>query len=506
VRSPAGNELRNLAPLSAFSHTCPFYSLRAGSVAIVLGSRSVRIVLLVVLTALLAPIAASADSTQQVTFEAPRDLRNPATREQAFADLQSLGVKALRVVLYWRDVAPDASSRIRPHVDLTDSDAYDWSTYAPILDGAKQRGWPVTLTVSGPVPTWATNGARDAYTRPNPTQFRAFMTAVSRRFGDEVARYSIWNEPNLPEFLRPQYDSRKQPVSPGIYRGLYIAGVQGLADAGDKKPVLIGETAPNGKVPTVMTSRARVAPLTFLRGVLCLNKNYKKVGKCAKLRIDGYAHHAYAQKAGPLDRPKDPNLVTIGVISRLTQALDRAAKAGVIARRLPVYITEFGVQSYPDKVVGVPLLQQNEYRAIAERMAYYNSRIVAFSQYLLTDDPPTGPPGPNCCGGFESGLRTAKGVDKPSFDGFRLPLVVRRSGKKVSIWGLVRPAIGATTVKIERRTGSGAWRSLGTVRTNGRGAFTLGGRDLRRATWRVSWTDPDGTVFRSPPVRAYTWR
>lgn len=489
---------------------CPSYTPRAGSVAVVLGLRPVRIALLVALAALLAPllapVAAPASRSEQVTFEAPRDLRDPATRERAFADLQSLGVKALRVVLYWRDVAPDASSRIRPHVDLTDPDVYDWSAYAPTLDGARERGWPVTLTVSGPVPTWATNGARDAYTRPSPTQFRAFMTAVSRRFGDQVARYSIWNEPNLPEFLRPQYDSRKRPVSPGIYRGLYIAGVQGLADAGDPKPVLIGETAPNGKVPSVMTSRARVAPLTFLRGVLCLNKHYKRSGRCAKLRIDGYAHHAYAQKSGPLDRPKDPNLVTIRVISRLTKALDRAAKAGVVAKRLPVYVTEFGVQSYPDKVAGVQPLRQNEYRAIAEKISYYNPRIVAFSQYLLTDDRPTGRPGRDCCGGFESGLRTAKGVNKPSFDGFRLPLVVRRSGRKVSIWGLVRPATGRTTVKIERRIGRGTWRSLGRVRTNGRGAFTLRGRDLRRATWRVSWTAPDGVAFRSPPVRAYTWR
>lgn len=462
--------------------------------------------LVALLAGLLPPALASASRAQPVTFEAPRDLRDPATRERAFTDLESLGVRALRVVLFWRDVAPDATSRIRPHVDLTDPGGYDWSAYAPVLDGARDRGWPVTLTVSGPVPTWATNGARDAYTRPNPAQFRAFMTAVSRRFGDEVARYSIWNEPNLPEFLRPQYDSRRRPLSPGIYRGLYVAGLQGLADAGDTKPVLIGETAPNGKTPSVSNPNARVAPLTFLRGVLCLDKKYKKVGKCAKLRIDGYAHHAYAQKAGPLDRPRDPNLVTIGVISRLTRALDLAARAGVVARKLPVYVTEFGVQSWPDKVVGVPQSQQNEYRAIAEKIAYENPRIVAFSQYLLSDDRPTGPPGPRCCGGFESGLRTAHGKNKPSFDGFRLPLVVRRSGAKVSLWGLVRPARGTTSVRLERRTGSGAWRSLGTVRTNGRGVWTLGGRDVRKGTWRVSWTAPDGTVFRSPPVRAYTWR
>lgn len=475
------------------------------------GPRTARGVLLAVLTALIAlllpPTLALAGHGQQLTFEAPRDLRNPATRDAAFADLESLGVRALRVVLFWRDVAPDATSRVRPHLDLTDPDVYDWSSYVPVLDGARERGWQVTLTVSGPVPTWATNGAHDAYTRPNPAQFRAFMTAVSRRFGGEVARYSIWNEPNLPEFLRPQYDSRKQPLSPGIYRGLYIAGVEGLADAGDTKPVLIAETAPNGRVPKVLNANARVAPLTFLRGVLCLNKNYRKVGHCAKLRIDGYAHHAYAQKAGPLDRPKDPDLVTIGSISRLTRALDLAAKAGVVARHLPVYITEFGVQSYPDKLVGVPQLQQNEYRAIAEKIAYDNPRIVAFSQYLLTDDPPTGPPGLRCCGGFESGLRTAQGHDKPSFDGFRLPLVVRRTaGGRVSLWGLVRPATAPTVVAVARRTGGGGWRSLGTVTTDARGVWTLRGRDVRKGTWRVSWTAPGGTVYRSPPVRAYTWR
>ena len=84
------------------------------------------------------------------------------------------------------------------------------------------------LTVSGPVPRWATNGARDNVTRPSPNEFRMFMTALATHFGGEVARWSIWNEPNQPQFLSPQYDSKQRPVSPEIYRELYAAALRGL--------------------------------------------------------------------------------------------------------------------------------------------------------------------------------------------------------------------------------------------------------------------------------------
>ena len=55
--------------------------------------------------------------------------------------------------------------------------AYDWSRYDPVLDEAKARGWSVLLTLSGPVPRWATNGARNTVTRPRPKEFALFVTA-----------------------------------------------------------------------------------------------------------------------------------------------------------------------------------------------------------------------------------------------------------------------------------------------------------------------------------------
>ena len=94
-------------------------------------------------------------------------------------------MKSLRIVLLWQNVAPAATSRIKPDFDATDPAKYNWSAYDPQVDGAVARGWKVLLTVSGPVPRWATNGAKDNVTRPKPKEFQAFMTAAARHFGAE---------------------------------------------------------------------------------------------------------------------------------------------------------------------------------------------------------------------------------------------------------------------------------------------------------------------------------
>ncbi|HEY6762531.1 MAG TPA: cellulase family glycosylhydrolase [Baekduia sp.] len=458
-----------------------------------------RLIPLALLLGLLIAVpAAHASKGQEVTFEAPRDLFDPAQREAAFDEIDSLGANALRIVLYWKDVAPDADSRIKPKLDMTDPSVYDWSKYQPVLDEAKQRGWTVQITASGPVPRWATNGAVDNTTRPSPNEFRMFMTALSKHFGGEVNRWSIWNEPNHPDFLGPQYDSKHQPASPKIYRGLYAAALRGLAAAGDTKPVLMGETAPTG-------TGHDVAPLTFLRGALCLNDQYKKVGNCSKLRVDGYAHHAYTNRSGPLYVPPGPNDVMIGSLSRLTTALDKAAAAGVVKKGLPVYLTEFGIQSTPDPFVGVSLQRQAEYRSYSERIAYYNPRVKAFSQYLLTDDAPLPGDEEQKYSGFESGLRLATGKAKPSLEGFRLPLVAKKSpgSSKVSLWGLARPATGATKVTIQQASNGKTFSTLKTVTTDAQGYWTsTASLGSAKRAWRVKWTDPAGKTYTGPPTRA----
>src|SRR5215212_3533651 len=326
-----------------------------------------RLSLIIGLLVLLAlPATAGAASNQSMTFEAPRELLDPATRDHALDEIRAFGVDRIRVLVYWQSYAPDPKAKTKPAFDAADPAAYPagtWDTLDALFTAAAARRIAVQLTLTGPVPKWATASKKDNVTKPSPKEFQAFATAVGRRYGDRVGLWSIWNEPNHPQFLKPQF-VRKNAKSPRIYRKLFLAGQRGLRASGNGGDTLLfGETAPRG-TPRV------VAPLAFLRGALCLDRHYHRRGKCRRVEAGGYAHHAYTTRVGPRFRPPDRDDVTIGVISRLTRALDRAGRAGAIRRGLGVYLTEFGIQSSPDPIFGVSLARQAEYLGIAEHVAY----------------------------------------------------------------------------------------------------------------------------------------
>jgi hypothetical protein len=459
-----------------------------------------RLSLLTALAVLLAlPAAAPAASTQSMTFEAPRELLDPATRDRTLEEIRDFGVDRVRVLVYWQDFAPAPKARTRPDFDATDPGAYPagaWDRLDALFQGAAARGIAVQLTLTGPAPRWATASRKDNVTKPSAKEFQAFATAVGRRYGDRVGSWSIWNEPNHPQFLRPQFVKEKAR-SPRLYRKLFLAGQRGLAASGNGGDTLLfGETAPRG-TPRV------VSPLAFLRGALCLNRSYERKGRCGRINAGGYAHHAYTTRVGPRFRPPDTDDVTIGVLSRLTNALNRAGKAGAITRGLGIYLTEFGIQSTPDPFVGVSLARQAEYLAISEHMAYVNPRVKSFSQYLLGDDRPRRGSRVDRYSGFESGLRRSDGKPKPSYDAFRLPLAVEAYGPSDVLWGRVRPSAAQTQVTIlaSRRKGK-PFKPLRTVKTNHRGVFGLRARHHDEQRYRVQWTAPGGKVWRGPPIRA----
>lgn len=447
----------------------------------------------VALATLAAPSAASAKHSQFTIFQATREVRSPdpAVRAAALDEIRAFGVHWLRVILYWQDVAPGVDARSVPAIDERDPASYDWTLYDRILADARARGFRVLVTVSGPGPRWATRSRKDRVTRPSPERFRRFMTAVGRRYGEQIDYWSIWNEPNHPQFLAPQY-RRGRAYSPRLYRQLYRAALKGLDASGNRRDrVLMGETAPRGNENVV-------APLEFVRGALCLTSSYHRRRGCHSLEVDGWAHHPYTTSKGPWFVSRNRDDVTIGSLSRLTRALDRARRAHAVRKRVDLYLTEFGVQSKPDPYAGVSETRQAEYRSIGERIAYRNPRVRAFSQYLMRDDLPR--PGRPYVrySGFESGLRHSDGAPKLAYDAFQLALVAER-GRRTTLWGLVRPADGATKVRIEYRDrGSKRWRLLKHDRTNSRGYFRTTTSYRKSRTYRVRWGE-----FTGAPTRAY---
>lgn len=162
-------------------------------------------------------------------FEGSTVLLSPKTRPKAIAQMVHLGVKAVRIELFWHDVAPRANSAGRPSFVATDPANYAWGEYDALINEAHRLGWRILLTVTAPAPRWATANKKAPYvTRPDDRDFQEFMTAVGRHYGETVSEFSIWNEPDHPAFLMPQWNRNGTPASPRIYRGLYQAGYAGL--------------------------------------------------------------------------------------------------------------------------------------------------------------------------------------------------------------------------------------------------------------------------------------
>lgn len=467
-----------------------------------------------VLAALAGASAASASRGQTVYFEGSTDLLHAATRPHAIAQMQALGVKALRIEMSWYDVAPGQKSTTKPNFEATNPGAYAWGEYDALINEAARLHWKVLLTVTSPVPRWATSNKQAPYvTSPDDQDFEQFMTAVARHYGSNIL-YAIWNEANHPAFLRPQFNSKGQPVSPRVYRGLYQAGYAGLIAGGIAHPqVLMGETAPFG-YDTVNVRREGanallhdVAPLAFLRGMLCLNGHYGKSGSCGRLQTAGYAQHAYTLPAGPYYRPPQADDVTIGVLSRLSNALDAAARTHAIPGGVPIYLTEFGVQSLPNRELGVSLSKQAQFDAVDEHIAWSNPRVAAFSQYLLKDDPlSSGHAGASVHGGFigfQTGLETVHGAPKPLYFSWPVPLTVTKHGHGYALWGLIRPASGPTkaTILVKRR-GSRKYTTLKTVTTESLGYWSFTS-SVQGVAWRVRWVSPSGVKYEGAPIVAY---
>ena len=457
---------------------------------------------------------ALASHTQTAYFEASTDLLSPATRAKTVAQLQHLGVKALRIEMSWAEVAPGATAARRPSFTATDPAAYHWGQYDEVIAEAARLKWKVLLTVTSPVPRWATSNGKAPYiTRPDPRDFQEFMTAVGLHYGSGVSLYAIWNEPNHPAFLLPQWNSNGTPASPRVYRGLFQAAYAGLQAAGMPHPsILFGETAPTG-YETVSVRREGskallhdVAPLLFLRSALCLNSHYRMVGGCSELQMTGYSHHAYTLPAGPFYTWPLADDVTIGSLSRLSNALNLAARAHAIPGGVPIYLTEFGVQSVPNAELGVPVSTQAQFQAIDERIAWENPRVAAFSQYLLKDDPIGGRAGSSVHGGtvgFQTGLEYVNGKPKPLYYSYPVPLTVSPTRHGYALWGLVRPATGSTVLSVYvRRKGSLSFRLLKKVSTNSLGYWTLNSSTAGQY-WQVRWRSPAGVSYNGPAIASY---
>ena len=457
--------------------------------------------------------SARASTTQESIFQDDRLLMggDDALRQRTLDEVKALGADTVRVLVVWSRFTPNSASTTRPVFDASNPAAYPAGAFDQLdalVREASARGLGLLVNPTAPAPHWASQcrkGSKRLYTcRPNPSEFGAFVTALGKRYSGSysglprVARWTIWNEPNLGAWLTPQYTGpKKHPVqaSPAIYRGLFYAAADALSATGHgSDPLLLGETGPIGQTGGSLSTRTQ-GPLAFYRTLFCLDRggnalkgsSAARVGCSGSFRrfgVAGVSNHPYTRAAigAPTAHARADDL-PLSQTRSLEDLLRVAASRGRLPAQTPIYFTEYGVQTKPPDPIGVSPSVQAGWLNEAEWLAYLDPRVRSVAQFELTD-----PKDPNT---FNTGLRFNSGKAKPSLTAYRLPIWVIKAGKGVQVFGAVRPAGTSDQVQIQQRASSKKpWATAKTVTVHAGSRYfrvylpTGGGR------WRLLWKSP----------------
>ncbi len=535
--------------------------------------------------------APASPGQESIFIDDPQLVHGPESEVDAtLARLKSMGVDRVRITLLWSNVAPEPKSRTRPDFDATDPDAYPagaWEPFDRVVRLAAKHDLGVLMNPTGPGPAWAHAPAPRAALAgtyaPSPAEFGEFVTAAGRRYSGDfrprtgqvqlpqpqrglldgllgigqpvpapaqpaatrvgrVDYWSLWNEPNYPGWLTPQWlpDPRgggRPPLALGatLYRQLADAGWLGLEASGHADDVvLIGETAPRGWNRPGVGNAMRT--LEFIREMYCLTASGKpyagaeaavracpsgpegRAGFAAAhpglFRVSGFAHHPYRFKAPPGESDPVADNAPLADTDRVVRTLDNAFRRFRQAKRLPIWITEYGYQtSPPDPFGGVSWRVQATWLSEAEFLAYRNPRVVSMAQFLLLDDAPRAQFSRRDArhwATFQTGLYTLGGKAKPSAIAYERSLHVTpaegRAGRYVTIFGQYRPGAAGERIAAAlefRARGSSGWRPVRSfVTTNPRGYLRGRVKVPAEGSFRLVFKDPGtGASARSLPAR-----
>jgi hypothetical protein len=535
--------------------------------------------------AALAPVpVARADTTQESTFQDDAYLvdSSSAVVYHTLAQLASLGVTRVRVNVKWSTIAPNPTSRTMPAkfnpLNPADYPAASWVPYDRLVVWAAAYGIGVDFNITAPGPLWAMAGGAPTkraadHWYPDAQAFGDFVYALGARYSGSysppalaatdpstnpvtkllggltggppstpppatplprVDYWSVWNEPNQPGWLAPQWRSyRRQQVlnSPRLYRQYVDAAYGALASSGHRSDtVLVGELAPEGY--TTPGAYIATTPLPFLRALYCVDSRYRRLRGNATAALGcptsgtakgfiranpglfyatGFAHHPYYFYHPPAYRTADSNYAPLANLSRLEHGVDRALAAYGVHRRLPIYITEYGYSTNPPnpREIVTPA-EQAAYINQADYMAWRDPRVRSVSQFLLYDSgPDTSVPKSSLLywDTFQTGLLFANGRPKPAYNAYRTPIWIPsprvRRGARVLIWGQIRPGPHdvVQAALVQWRARHGRWSTVATVQfEQPEGYFTARVRPPGSGILRIAWRGAGGVAYTSRTV------
>ena len=261
----------------------------------------------------------------------------------------------------WSQIAPTS----RPAAPLDGDDpAYRLGDLDALVRDAPKYGQQVFVNISG-APKWA-NGGKTSNTPPkNLANLTRFAQMLAKRYNGTtpglgyVAKWSVWNEPNLELFLTPQFKGTKI-VGPAIYAKIYAAAYHGIKAGNPLAQVAIGETSNRGRDKPIKGVSGSVAP-----GHVCASA--REGGPEAEVRRVGDA----PVPDDPEPRPDAEGALPERDDGAAPDQFEKTLRAG-FKRRVPIWITEYGQQTKPEYPQGVTRAKQSVFAKQAMQMAARN--------------------------------------------------------------------------------------------------------------------------------------
>jgi hypothetical protein len=216
--------------------------------------------------------------------------------------LQEAGARWVRVDVGWATLQPTGPGAFDQwYVDLLDA----------VLAGARERDLKVIVSL-WLTPGWASETG-SLYAPPrNETDYASAIGRAARRWGEDVAAWEVWNEPNFTSFF--------EGADPAVYTRLLCAAYPAVKKY-DDSPVLFGGLMYNDDAWLAEAYRAG-----------------------AKRCFDVLATHPYV---GPSDA--SPDTPSVGAVWRLTHTpAVRAVMDEWGDKDKRIWITELGWSSGPD--------------------------------------------------------------------------------------------------------------------------------------------------------------
>ena len=438
-------------------------------------------------------LAAIAASVGMAAVSSPKTYKTPGTRPlrtavfdpfrlndaQAFAMTRKAGAQYVRLTVGWRNVAPDTRPDGFVAADPTSS-GYSWGGLDSLVAGAEAAGLTPILDLGSP-PQWAYARKPQGGNAGTPkiTALGDFATALASHYDGSTSGapavnvFEVWNEANLSLYLNP--------VSAGTYRSMVNAVANSVHAVDPANLVVAGDLDPFGHPKSKKQRWHSVAPLAFMRSLLCLSKGAHPHSTCkSRIHFDVWSHHPYTF-GGAFGHAKSPDDVELGDLPSMRALLQAGVRAHHVASSHPVqfWVTEFGWDTNPPRRRAASLSLASRWTAESLYQAW-RSGVSLLTWFDLQDRTSPSP--------YQSGLyfhsqSLADARPKPVLTAFRFPFVAYLHGSTVSVWG--RDATSTKVrVTVQLRHGkSGSWRTVGFITANSSGIF--------RASLKVRATKQD---------------